>query len=281
MRLQPALRSIDRSHLHLLESTVWREWDDSPLSRVLTASQQLGRGLSHWLKLSDPQDPMVPVRTIGELAGWDIPGIEPGIHSIAPVDHLLPCPSPLQVFGPDGEGGKKLCEAAALLGAPGCVVYSLGSNNQWEFELSILSRFPHCQVFTFDCTSRPPATPTPGLHFANSCVGARDEVMDGRQFYRLQSLMERRGHAGVSLLKMDVEGAEMEVFGQLLAVPPPQSLPHEVSFEVHFWHAWAFSMLHVALFEQLHYSGYRLVHWENNAVGGPSCNEFTALRVYC
>ena len=54
---------------------------------------------------------------------------------------------------------------------PGCVIYSLGSNNEWDVEEAMLAETP-CEVFTFDCTSEPPAKPMgPRLHFEKTCLG--------------------------------------------------------------------------------------------------------------
>lgn len=61
---------------------------------------------------------------------------------------------------------------------------SLGSFNQWDFELAVLRDTP-CSVHTFDCTVRlaPPAGYEGRLFPHETCIGPRDEVdSQGRQF---------------------------------------------------------------------------------------------------
>ena len=109
-----------------------------------------------------------------------------------------------------GDGGKWLCGQAAL--TPGCIIYSLGSNNEWDFEVAVLAETP-CEVFTFDCTSNPPPPDiaTPRLHFERVCLGHGG----GDTFRTLGELAAARGHATISLLKMDIEGYEFDVVESL------------------------------------------------------------------
>lgn len=66
-------------------------------------------------------------------------------------DPFVSCPDPeaLDRVGRNGEGGKMVC--TDLLDHPDCVVFSLGSSGQFDFELDILQR-TECDVYTFDCT---------------------------------------------------------------------------------------------------------------------------------
>ena len=70
------------------------------------------------------------------------------------------------------------------------------------------------------------------------------------------------------------------MFQALLSDALNHGLPYQISFETHYWNLWTFSTLHLALFEALHFAGYRLVSWDHN-VRCPSCNEFTVVRLYC
>ena len=105
-------------------------------------------------------------------------------------------------------------------------------------------------------------------------------LIDGRQYHTLQSLMKANGHQSVSLLKMDIETYEFDVFKGLLSDPSNQQLPFQISFETHYIHLFGLPAVHLTLFDQLYYAGYRLVSHENN-VQCRSCNEWTMLRVYC
>jgi hypothetical protein len=102
-----------------------------------------------------------------------------------------------------------------------CIVYSIGGNNQWEFELDILSRTT-CDVHTFDCTgprSRFQVPNNPRLHFHHACLSAYPELvgeprpgfMRG-QIWTLLKMQQRLGHKRIDLLKVDIEGWEFPLF---------------------------------------------------------------------
>ena len=106
-----------------------------------------------------------------------------------------------------GDGGKWLCGLPAL--APGCVIYSLGSNNEWDFEEAMLAETP-CEIFTFDCTSDPPKVDMgPRLHFERTCLG--DGAAGDARFHSLSEIAARHNHSAISLLKVDIEGFEYGV----------------------------------------------------------------------
>merc|ERR1719221_277648 len=54
-----------------------------------------------------------------------------------------------------GEGGKWICDPykiqAKVAGGAPCLVYSVGSNGQFDFEIDIHNVVsPHCEIHTFD-----------------------------------------------------------------------------------------------------------------------------------
>lgn len=156
---------------------------------------------------------------------------------------VVPC-LPLTRLGAGetrGDGGKWLCGQKAL--TPGCVIYSLGSNNEWDFEIALLAETP-CDIFTFDCTSNePPADVAhPRLHFERVCLGHSG----GDDFRTLGELAASRGHSTISLLKMDIEGYEFDVVeslwrgallgdgsGDKAAAAARALLPAQLTVEVH------------------------------------------------
>ena len=108
-----------------------------------------------------------------------------------------------------------------------CVIYSLGSNNLWGFELDVLDKTP-CQVHTFDCTgarSRFKVPQNPRLTFHHVCLTAyprdpsvprtkkipRGKSMVGESWTLLE-MQQKLGHKRIDLLKIDVEGAEIGLF---------------------------------------------------------------------
>ena len=94
----------------------------------------------------------------------------------------------------------------------GCVVYSIGGNNQWEFELDLVKKTP-CHVYTFDCTgpkSRFQVPNHPRIHFHHVCLTPysgtdKFEGMEG-EAWTLLEMQQNLGHSRIDLLKMDVEG---------------------------------------------------------------------------
>ena len=142
------------------------------------------------------------------------------------------------------EDGKWLCGIEAL--REGCVVYSLGSNADFNFEYEVVEHTP-CQVHTFDCTVSESEARFPAdlqqrgrgrIHFHPWCVG-QSGGRNGANYFSLRELAEKLGHAQVDLLKMDVEGYEYRVvqtiFAEALQSSLLDSLPMQVSFEMHAW----------------------------------------------
>lgn len=160
--------------------------------------------------------------------------------------------------GGDGDAHKSLCgfDAArqsertrAALGSGACVIYSVGGNNQWEFEEEMLAATA-CAVHTFDCTisaQLPPALAASGrFSFHPWCIGGDDDSpaavanskgwmaartrevalragaaaasggVETPETVSLLSAMARLGHDTVDLLKMDIEGYEYGVWKSLL-----------------------------------------------------------------
>lgn len=131
------------------------------------------------------------------------------------------------------DGAKVVCGLQKL--REGCVVYSIGSNNQWEFEQEILE-WTSCEVHTFDCTgdiSRFIVPDNPRLHFHHVCLTAyadhppkRSNEVDG-EYWSLLDMQRKLGHKRINLLKMDIEGFEFDVFTSW-----PELAHHELAEEL-------------------------------------------------
>lgn len=217
---------------------------------------------------------------------------------------VAPCTPLSRLGGTAGaDGGKWICGAAAL--APGCIIYSLGSNNEWEFEEAVLAHTP-CEVFTFDCTSDPPKRDLgPRLHFEKVCLG---EVAGDARYRTLRDIAAAHGHADISLLKMDIEGFEFGVVesmwrGALAGGGGSTALlPAQLTVEVHdvtIMNGLAWSCGDVCartpppygddvtlrpgdmlpLWVQLTDLGYVVVSREDNAMC-TECAEFTLVRAF-
>jgi hypothetical protein len=148
------------------------------------------------------------------------------------------------------EDKSKIACGIPSLKAP-CVVYSIGSNNHWEFELDMLRRAP-CEVHTFDCTgpiSRFDVPSEPRLHFHHICIGAKNMPMPespaggGRptvqgETWKLEKVQKFLNHSRIDLLKMDIEGFEWPMLNQWPELSEIRSsaavLPFQILLEIHY-----------------------------------------------
>ncbi len=135
--------------------------------------------------------------------------------------------------------GKNICTEYVPRNDSSCVIYSLGSNKQFQFEENVSRKWPHCKVFTFDCTIKhkwlPGEKPPSYTKFYDWCLGPEDKVMSGnRQFLKLDTIKKMLGHEKIDLLKMDIEGYEYEIVEGF-----DQVVPVQIAFEVHLSKAYA------------------------------------------
>ncbi|KAG2428494.1 hypothetical protein HXX76_011611 [Chlamydomonas incerta] len=116
----------------------------------------------------------------GDIFHWPLGLFDPVI-SCPPGSRLLrmdpagPVAAPQLVY----DGAKWMCLPLPAPASPGCMVLSLGSNNQFEFEAASVA-LTQCSVHTFDCTVRPSANGSsvnPRRHaFSSLCVGSAEDA---------------------------------------------------------------------------------------------------------
>ena len=133
-----------------------------------------------------------------------------------------------------------------------CVVYSIGGNNKWQFELDVLSG-TSCQVYTFDCTGSKSRFQKPQddrLSFHHICLGAAsqpapefaDNCTQGicGPIMTLQEIQKMLGHDQIDLLKMDIEGYEWPIFESWPELSDNEAdsigfvLPMQILVEIHY-----------------------------------------------
>lgn len=203
------------------------------------------------------------------------------------------CPM-LSKVGSQGDGGKLICGLDNIVDRPDnpCIVYSIGGNNQWDFEADIVKR-TSCKVFTFDCTidGRVPADIKDRVAYHKICLGtdtAAGAKGSDQTFLRLSEIMQMLDHNHITLLKMDIEGYEYDVYEDILSETGIQ-LPEQISFELHYetqmpgldWFGRQRTAGELALFSQrLYEAGYRFISREDNP-WCDHCTELTAVRFQC
>lgn len=135
---------------------------------------------------------------------------------------------------------KQICGLVNL--KPPCTIYSIGGNNQWEFELDILQK-TSCQVHTFDCTgdvSRFKVPTDDRLHFHYICLGARNTPAGNGmgEIWTLDKIQTTLNHTQVDLLKMDIEGYEWPILHEWPVLTditsPTRILPMQILIEIHY-----------------------------------------------
>ena len=105
------------------------------------------------------------------------------------------------------DGHKYACGLSHIHTKP--VVYSFGSNNQQDFEMSILSYRPDSQVFTYDINHRHlPKKRDKRITYAAIGLGPRAKANDRMKL--LHEIMRDNQHLYVDILKIDIEGGEYE-----------------------------------------------------------------------
>jgi hypothetical protein len=201
----------------------------------------------------------------------------------------------------DHDEAKRFCGTKSSMVTSGeCVIVSIGSNNQWQFEVLAFQSLP-CRIVTFDCTSQDsmPEFIRPRTTFYKICVGIQDEIRAGRQSMTWESLLMHAGiHSHPFILKLDVEGYEYGVIPAILAAPDTKK-PMQILMELHAQTIPTFSKKAgrmgsgiswqdrrktpgevVAFVRDLHDNGYRFTYIDHETTCR-HCREVVVTKVFC
>jgi hypothetical protein len=173
-----------------------------------------------------------------------------------------------------------------------CHLFSIGSNDQWGFEVAARSQLPQCQTHTFDCTLQngtPRRKPKDEqVYFYDSCIG---EKAGNPKYKGYESMYNESGiQSPPRYLKMDVEGFEYQVLLDSVLASPKELWPEQIMVETH----WGSRMVdlpwvlrhrqagEMALFysSMFHHGGYIPVY-AKNFKGCPPCMEVLLVKVLC
>ena len=165
-----------------------------------------------------------------------------------PFDSLASCKEISCIGGRCGaDEAKIICGLEELQDDTNCVAYSIGGNNQWEFELDIISR-TKCNVHTFDCTGDVTRFHKPDhsrIHFHHICLSDRyaapNLACDKSRglcgaMMTLKEIQTMLNHSRIDFLKMDIEGYEWPVFESWYAMSLGEKwvLPMQIAAEIHY-----------------------------------------------
>jgi hypothetical protein len=143
----------------------------------------------------------------------------------------ITCPAGKKLMkriGDAGDGGKWLC--VDLLQEKDCVIFSLGSNGQYDFERDLLAR-TSCRIYTFDCTYDGESQDPERHTYIKKCIGTQEKEGTDKRFVTLSNAARELGVEKINLLKIDIEGYE---FDELSGWSMTDGwLPEQISIEVH------------------------------------------------
>lgn len=197
-------------------------------------------------------------------------------------------------IGPGGDGGKWICDPHRLRNKTNnddhCIVYSIGSNGKFDFELKVQEELPQCEIHIFDFTDYSQSMRDAGVHRASFHawgLKSHDGTMNAKAMKgarkakgvmkSMQETVEELGHVGrsIDIFKIDCEGCEWNSYKDWFEESGIKGL-RQILVETH----------NVPLngtmefFEYLHNKGYVMFHKEPNVqYGGGSCVEFSFLQL--
>lgn len=131
-----------------------------------------------------------------------------------------------------GDGGKWVCDTRKLAAqrneSEECNVISVGSQNDFSFEIGIHEINPDCNIFVFDHTSNNQNAPN-YVKFFEFGLGSVDQnrLLTLRQALEKTKLLNKT----VDILKIDCEGCEFDIYHQFVS---PEFQIMQILIEVHF-----------------------------------------------
>jgi len=136
-------------------------------------------------------------------------------HAWQILNPVISCPITRRL-GNYGDGGKFVCISVPELNddACKCVVYSAGSNNQFDFEAAIHEYAPHCEIHTFDFGA--PVKVPSFIQYHQWGIGNTDSG----QMKTMATTARELGHTHITLLKLDIEGSEWDVIPHIMQHGP-------------------------------------------------------------
>jgi len=117
-----------------------------------------------------------------------------------------------------GDGGKWICDPHRITDQEDCLVYSVGSNNDFSFEQSVLKEIGHhCEIHTFDFGNYAGGAAKVGHRLHNGenktavnyhQIGLGED--NPPQFKSLKTVVNELGHNNrtIDIFKIDCEGCE-------------------------------------------------------------------------
>lgn len=173
-----------------------------------------------------------------------------------------------------GDGPKWICDPYRLRSKKPCIVYSMGSANEFSFEENIHRNIgSHCEIHTFDPTTfGGNSNKPPYVHFH---AWGLDGSTHGR-YKTLQRITQELGHRNVDIFKIDCEGCEWKTFMHWFNYIQPV----QVLVELHSGTTGASPVPAERFMRYMRKHGYAVFHKEPNTVGCKgACIEYAFVRL--
>jgi hypothetical protein len=76
-----------------------------------------------------------------------------------------------------------------------CVVMSIGSHNEWDFEEAVIAKYPNCRIHTLDCYAdgHVPEAIKNQVTFHPVCLVVENQVIAGHRFMTWLSVVKELG----------------------------------------------------------------------------------------
>lgn len=186
-----------------------------------------------------------------------------------------------------GDGPKFVCAPGLLKDQADCLIYSIGSSYNFQFEQGMRKHGPDCQFHTFDGTmnltarSLPAGLEEQNIHFHNWNVDLKSGINDkGWTSKTISDILYALGHAKkrIDLFKIDCEGCEYGVMPQVLDLVKSGLIRiDQVQIEIHFTDAGKIQ----SLFQSFRGAGFAVFHKERNHWGcnGYGCVEYSFISL--
>lgn len=190
-----------------------------------------------------------------------------------------------QRIGQLGDGGKWVCDPHRISEQKDCLVYSVGSNNDFSFEKSILERIGHhCEIHTFDFGDYREGARQVGNRTHNGEVKAAVTYHqfglgedNPPEFKSLATVVNEFGHRNrtVDIFKIDCEGCEWETAKHWFEA---DITLRQIQIELHQSHP----INTPKFFDMMYENNYVITHKESNIqYTGPDnvCIEYAFLKL--
>ncbi|XP_052213664.1 uncharacterized protein LOC127832292 [Dreissena polymorpha] len=134
------------------------------------------------------------------------------------------------------DGGKEICIDKKYKPRNPCLVYSFGSNYDFEFEKHMFDRY-QCEIHTFDPSINPQVQVPEYVIFHKIGLGGKDSTVGPDKFdvRRFSTIVKQLDHEKrhIDILKIDIEGWEWAALSDIF-VNGGLSRVRQLSLEIHF-----------------------------------------------